>query len=284
MDISIIIVNYNGKDIIQDCLDSILSSDTTYQVEIIVVDNQSQDNSIELLEQYQSSITLLKNTDNRGFSKANNQGIKCARGQYVWLLNNDTVLFKDTIQKLLDYYEKNPEIGALMPKLLNKDQTLQYPGGILGSWKYRGQKPTSVSFISGAAFLTTAKVLESVGGLDENYFFYNEDLDLSKEILKKSKKLIYYPGAQIIHLGGASTATRKPASVIEGYRGGLYFCYKQYPRPIFHIYRFVLLLDIIPRWVLNKIGSIVNPSKKEMAKAYEKVLRISLFQDIVIHK
>ena len=119
--ISVFIVNFNGASFIKECLDSVLASKLSVPLEIIVVDNQSTDNSLEILKTYLDKVTVLKNYNNSGFSKGNNIAADYAKGDYYFLLNNDTTLFADTLQKLYDYMIAHENIGALVPKLMNKD-------------------------------------------------------------------------------------------------------------------------------------------------------------------
>ena len=281
-ELSIIIVNYNGETVLEECLQSIYRSKTQSSYEIIVIDNDSKDNSIQLLERHIDTITLIKNSENKGFSAANNQGIDVAVGEKIFLLNNDTILNETTLETLMTYYNDHPEIGAIAPKLLNKDKSLQAPGSILGAWQFNSEKPKKLSFLCGAAFLTTKEILEKTNGLDENFFFYNEDIDLCKQIIKLGYPLIYYPKASLVHLGGQSTATRRAGSIIEGYRGGLYLCYKHYPKIIYLLYRMVLFIDLIPRLVLNSLLSVVNKNKRDIAKVYLTIVKINMTNDIFL--
>jgi len=253
--ISIIVVNFNGEKTLKECLDSIIFTQTQYTFEIIVVDNASEDKSLEILDRYQKEITLIKNNENRGFSAANNQGISIAKGEFIFLFNNDAVLLDDTLTLLYEYLSQHADVGAIGPKLLNKDGSIQYAGSILGRWRFGERRPQSVTFLSGAAFFTRKTLLDEIGGLDEHFFFYNEDIDLCKQIMKKKLKLIYLPDISVIHYGGVSTGTRKAASIKEGIIGGLYLCKKHYPKPIYYLYKIILtalLLILLPFFWLTK--------------------------------
>ncbi|NBV41488.1 glycosyltransferase family 2 protein [bacterium] len=280
MDLSIIIVNYNGAHFLTPCLDSIFNSETRYRYEVIVVDNASIDISASILSQYPSKINVIINQHNSGFSAGNNQGVRQSSGRYIFLLNNDTVLEKNTIQTLMEYYEAHPEIGAIAPKLLNGDGSLQSPGSILMRWIYTAEKPREVSFIAGAAVLTKRSVYDKIGGLDEHYFFYNEDVDFCKTLKKNGYKIIYLPLASLTHFGGLSTRTRKEASIVEGYRGGLYFCLKHYGVVIYGLYSVILLIDVVPRLIWNMILSVVRQSDRQYLKAYLRILWIIFTGDI----
>ena len=280
--VSVFIVNYNGADFILDCLDSLLASKTTFDLDIIIIDNCSTDESIQRLLPYKDRITLLKNYHNSGFSKANNICASYAKGDYYFLLNNDTVLQSDTIQLLYDYMIQFSDIGALVPKLLNRDGSIQCPGSIFGQWKFKSKKPIDVSFVAGAALLVKKSVYETINGLDENLFFYNDDVDLCAVLRKKNFRIVYYPYASLTHYGGISTSFRKIKSLIEGYRGGFYVCYKHYPRFIYRLYRFFVLFDIIPRFLIHLLLALFRPLNRSYLSLYIAVLKINLNNDIFV--
>jgi len=223
--LSIVIVNYNGHRFIRRCLDSIFASEFS-SYEVIVVDNHSQDDSLSLLSTYKDRIRLIVNQENLGFSKANNQGFKHCLGEFVLLLNNDTIVSPLAFKKMVDYLKAHDQVGALSPRLLNPDGSIQTQGSVLGAWQFKSSRIRSVSFICGAAILTRKKVLDQIGGLDENLYFYNEDIDFCKQVKKLGYQIIYYPDSEVVHFGGLSTATRKADSIVDGYRGGLYIVYK----------------------------------------------------------
>ena len=136
INLSIIIINYNGASFLNDCLDSIFNSKVSFNYEVIVLDNNSSDDSLELLKSYQNKIRLIKNKANTGFSYANNQGVKVSNGDYILLLNNDTILEKDTLEKLWKVYPSLSKNSVVTPKLLNSDGSLQCPGSIWGHWRF----------------------------------------------------------------------------------------------------------------------------------------------------
>lgn len=280
--ISVFIVNFNGAAFIAACLESVLASECAVPFEIIVVDNQSTDDSLAVLQGYTDRVTVLKNLHNSGFSKGNNIAATVAQGHYYFLLNNDTVLPKDTLEALYTYMKTQQNIGALVPKLLSKNNTLQCPGSIWGSWRFYAKQPVDVPFIAGAAVFMSREVYESIGGLDENLFFYNDDVDLCKVLLKQKRRLVYYPLTSLTHYGGLSTSFRKLGSLIEGYRGGFYICYKHYPR-FYQVYRLVVLLDIIPRLIYHFLCSFFKSEQSKFVDAYKMVLRINWQSDIFVH-
>ena len=281
-EISVFIINYNGAAFIEACLESVLNSKCSVDIEVIVVDNQSTDHSIDILKTYKDKVTVVKNKHNSGFSKGNNIAASYATGNYYFLLNNDTVLPEDTIQKLYDYHSQFSNIGALVPKLLNQDGTIQCPGSIFGQWKFKSKTAIDVSFVAGAALMMNRGVYEQIGGLDDHLFFYNDDVDLCKTLLKNNYRLVYYPDAQLTHFGGLSTQFRKLGSLIEGYRGGMYVCYKHYGNMAYFLYRFLVLFDLIPRLLIHCVRSVFDVDQKQYVKAYLRVLTINLKNDIFV--
>ena len=276
LDLSIVIINFNGAAFILDCLESIYNSRCSASFEIIVVDNQSSDDSIKLLDAYDKPLVKIYNTFNYGFSYANNQAFEIANGTMVFMLNNDTILNETTLQKLMDYMKDKPKIGAVAPKLLNKDGTIQCPGSSLGHWRFKSGIPKKVPFIAGAAVMIRKEVLDEIGGLDPNLFFYNDDIDFCYNLKKAGYEIWYYPKASLTHFGGLSTKFRKIGSLIEGYRGGLYIAKKHYGVVIYIIYRIVLLLDIVPRMGGHLILSIFKKESEAFLKAYATIFMINL--------
>ena len=280
--ISVFIINYNGAYFIKNCLDSVLSSQCSVEFEIIVVDNSSTDDSLSILSLYENQIKIVKNNHNSGFSKGNNIAAMYAKGDCYFLLNNDTILNADTIEQLYQYMKRYSDIGALVPKLLNKDGTIQCPGSIFGRWRFHTSKATDVPFVAGAALLMTKKIYHDIGGLDENLFFYNDDVDLCKVLIKKQLRLVYYPLAELIHIGGLSTKFRKIGSLIEGYRGGFYVCHKHYNIFVYQLYRFFVMFDIIPRMIIHLLKSLFRSSHLDYVRLYIEVIKINLTNSIFV--
>ncbi|MBU3957235.1 glycosyltransferase family 2 protein [Patescibacteria group bacterium] len=245
MKISIIVLSWNTKKLLRNCLDSILSSLTTSHrpptTEIIVVDNGSTDGSPEIVKKIKKSknqkikIRLIENKKNLGFAKGNNQGIRVAKGDLIMFLNSDTIVQKDAIAKLARHLSQNKKAGAVCPLILNKDSSIQidpvylrYPSVASALFYYNPffrkiflkipflrsllfcpidpKNPHIIEQLSGAALMVRKKVLDQVGLFDEKIPFYFEDSDLSKRIQKAGWKTLVEPAAQIIHLRGASVA------------------------------------------------------------------------------
>lgn len=225
MDLSIIVVNFNTKDLIKDCIESIYKEGSKIKKEVIVIDNGSRDGSVLVLKKLQKkykNLILIFNKSNYGFSKANNQGIKKARGRYVLLLNSDTKVLPRSLGKLLEFAKTKKDAGVIGPRLLNPDGSLQpscyhFPTltgafaeyflgkkGFFEKYAPKTSLPEQVDAVVGAAFLITPLALKRIGLLDERYFFYFEDLDYCRKVYKKGLKVYYFPDSCIYHYHGAS--------------------------------------------------------------------------------
>lgn len=203
-DISVIIVHYNTPNLLHNCVESLYEHTTGIRFEVIIVDNNSSEapnyNAFR-----QSNLTWIKNTKNTGFAAANNQAAQMARGKYLFFLNTDTYLTSNALDICYTYIVKHPEAGIVGPRLRQTDHRTQYYGSCLGRWQYIGTSPRRVGFISGAAILMNTYIYRQIGGFDEKFFFYNEDLDLGLTLRRYGFRLIYHPKAFIYHLGGQSS-------------------------------------------------------------------------------
>lgn len=235
MKLSIIIVSYNTKTILDDCLSSIYSSQIQDPYEIIIVDNHSQDGTIEMLECKYPQAILIKNQTNNLFAKANNQGAEIAQGEYLLLLNSDTIVYDNNIQKMIDYFDTlGKEVICIGPKVLNKDRSVQSEGFPNSSimeritmcfklYKFlpsfllpmgapcKGNHARPVGWVVGACMMMRKDYYLKVGGLNENVEFYGEEPEFGYRTHRLGYKTIYYPSAEIIHLGGSSTDKTKSA-------------------------------------------------------------------------
>jgi len=231
-DISVIIVNYNVKHFLRQCIESVVAATHGLTVETIVVDNTSVDGSVQMLREEFPEVVCIENTDNVGFSKANNQGIDLAKGKYILLLNPDTILQEDTLIQCHTYAQTNPDVGAIGVKMLDgsgrylPESKRGFPTATAAFCKITGLYkffPRSARFnayyaghidadttghvdvLCGAFMYMQRSVVEAVGGLDEDYWMYGEDIDLSYQIQKAGYKIAYLPTTSIIHYKGEST-------------------------------------------------------------------------------
>ena len=237
--LSIIIVTWNTAKITCQAIDSIYKHLKDTSFEIIVVDNNSSDDTVDKISQIKKShlsLTLIKNPKNYGFSKANNIGAKKAKGQYLFFLNSDTLLFDNSIKQSLDYLNQNSrQVGIIAPQLLNADKTPQAsvfpPQTILNAikqfcfdqasqfTKYTPAGSGPVNAVSGAALIISQKDFNKIGAWNEKYFFYFEDLDLCQKIRRLGKHVYYFKQAKIIHFHGQSSqgpAKRQWKKLIPG--------------------------------------------------------------------
>ena len=244
MDLSIIIPSFNTKNLLDRCLKSIANSlrSSTMQYEIIVVDNASKDGTIELLKSKYPRVISIFNNSNMGYSKSNNFAITRAKGKYVLLLNSDTVVLKDGIEKLYLYCKNNPKLFA-GGKLLNEDMSSQpscgpfytipvvalmlfTKGDYWGATRYSPNEIRRVDWVSGACLMGKRSSFTDVGLFDESIFMYMEDIEFMYRARLQEYTTIFYPTAQFIHTGAASSGNRK-TPVVNIYRGLQYF-YKKH--------------------------------------------------------
>ena len=241
-DLSIIILSYNTKDLLKDCLQSVKKAEANgFSFEIIVVDNASSDSSPEMVKKEFPEVRLICNKKNLGFAGGNNLGIPCAQGRYILFLNSDTEVAPEAFKKMIEFMDKYPQVGAATPK------TLLFSGGIdpdchrgfptpwasicyfLGLEKLFPKsrifgryhqfyldldKVHEIDAGFGTFMFVRKEVLDQVGGWDESYFFYGEDLDLFYRIKKAGWKVMFYPEPLVTHHKGASSGLRQESKEI----------------------------------------------------------------------
>src|SRR3989339_1210784 len=177
LDLSIIIVNYNDSRFIEDCISSVYRSTHKISFEIIFVDNKSTDRSVEIVQTKFPKVKIIQSPKNLGFCGGNNKGLKEYSGRYAMLLNTDTITKNGAFDTMVGFMDSHPKVGACGPKLLNSDGSIQHQGGMFGKkfWLYK--YPTKINYMIGACIMARREVIDQVGGLDENFFFSNDDLD-----------------------------------------------------------------------------------------------------------
>lgn len=218
----------NTADITVKCLRSIQKEIGDISFEVILVDNGSIDTSVKQFNKlkkedfWKTRLSLILNHSNEGYAKANNQGIKMAGGQYVLLLNNDTIIHNKSIQNLVDFADRTSDAGVVGAKLINADGTPQmscynFPTvksafkeywlgakGLFEKFAPIGNTPQTVDSVVGAVFLVTPTALKRIGLLDERYFAYFEDIDYCRQVWKKGLKVYYLPKSIVTHYHGAT--------------------------------------------------------------------------------
>jgi len=233
LDLSIIIVSFNTREILTNCVESVIKFTKNIKYEIIIVDNDSKDGSqeqIKYLQKKYSQVSLIASKENLGFGKANNLGAKKAKGEYLLFLNSDTVIFDNAIKQSLENLKKQNKVGVYSCKLLNADKTIQASGGhfpnlgnvfawqlfiddlpIIGKFipSFHPQlvsydRNKQMDWVTGAFMIIPKNVFEEVEGFDENIFMYTEEMELCFRLRKRGYKTMYQISPAIIHLGGAS--------------------------------------------------------------------------------
>lgn len=271
MKLSVIIVNYNVKFFLEQCLHSVYKAIHQLPTEVFVVDNNSVDGSCAMVKEKFPQVHLIENRQNTGFSKANNQAIRLAKGEYVLLLNPDTVVEEDTFEKVVHFLDEHPEAGGLGVKMIDgkgvflPESKRGLPTPMVSFYKIFGFSklfPRSKRFaryhlgylsndeiheidvLAGAFMLMRKETLEKVGLLDEDYFMYGEDIDLSYRITKGGYKNYYYPGTTIIHYKGESTKKGSINYVRVFYNAMIIFARKHFSTQNAKLFSFFINLAI----------------------------------------
>jgi GT2 family glycosyltransferase len=269
LDLSIVIVNFNTRDIILDCLQSIHAHTKDISFEILVVDNHSQDGSVQAIRERFPKTVLIENEANRGFSAANNQGLRISKGRYAVLLNSDTVLVENCFAAIVRYLDAHPEYSILGPEIIDvndrpcsmrlwEDTAYDAALKILGrfdpvsEFKKMGARETKeVEVVGGSCFVIQREIFASVGLLDENYFLYNEEDDFCRRARRLGKRICYFPETRIRHLLGRSTHQPqiREKVILETYKSDLYFFSKHYSPPwnllLRSLYRLTFALGLL---------------------------------------
>jgi GT2 family glycosyltransferase len=280
LNLSIIIVNWNTQDILRDCLRSIYEQGGEIDLEVIVIDNASTDGSVEMVKKDFPQVTLIENSQNRGFAAANNQGIDISKGRYVLLLNSDTVVLDNAIAKTVAFADSHPKAAIVGCRVLNPDQTLQptcfmfpsilnmllsssYLYKLFPRSKFFGREQMTwwdrndikeVDVVTGCFMLIRQKAIQQVGTMDEQFFMYGEETDWCYRFKQAGWKILFTPCAEIIHLGGQSAQKRATTMVVQLRKSILQFM-KKHHGPL--VYRIACLLTVIFLAVRLPIWSVI---------------------------
>jgi len=274
--ISVVILSYNTRELLEKCLNSILENEKESNIEIIVVDNASADGSVDMVRKRFPQVVLIANEKNLGFASAVNQGLRISRGRFIVVLNSDTVLLNNAFTKMAEFMKENPGAGAVRPKVLNPDGSLQRQGS--GIWRIfkAPDRVYELDWVSGCCMMLRREIIENVGFFDEFFFFYNEDLDYSKRIKKAGWKLYYFPPANIIHYWGKSSKGLEEKLLIEGYRGGYYLCEKYYGRPVLLFYKMLALLELIAKIIVCVFFLPWKRDIKNRIRTYFRIIKMTV--------
>jgi len=291
MDISIVVVSWNTKNFLVECIESIISTTKKYAYEIIVVDNASSDGSPDEIKEHYPQVLLIQNESNLGFAKANNIGIMMkSTGRYVCLINSDVKVLPECLDTICDYLDSKPSIGLLGPTIFNSDRTLQPSCRKLPSlWTtlcsalgldkmflrsnfYSGEqmlffkhdKIIDVGALSGCFLVARRSAIDSVGFLDEDFFMYSEDVDWCKRFHRLKWRVVFYPEAKAIHYGGGSSANARLKFFIERERALLQYWKKHFGCAYARIHLLMRLLHYGIRVLGGSMLWIVIYSKRRM--------------------
>ncbi|MBN2417494.1 glycosyltransferase [bacterium] len=281
-DFSVIIVSYNVRDYLRQCLRSLLRSLAGFDAEIIVVDNNSPDGSVVMVQREFPSVSLVTNRENRGFARASNQGLGMASGRWIALVNPDTLIMDDTFQVCVDFLEGHPEAGMAGCKIINPDGTLQpacrrsYPTPWVAFTKLAGlsalfpksrlfgrynvtyldeNEISEVEAISGSFMVVRREAAEQAGPLDESFFMYGEDLDWCFRIRARGWKIFYLPGTRIVHYKGKSGSGRSFAGLKMFYDAMYVFVRKHFTNS-WSIPKPVIIAGI---WIKQLLAYLIHP-------------------------
>jgi GT2 family glycosyltransferase len=254
--VSVIVVTWNGKQYALECLTSLHEQESALPVEIIVVDNASTDGTPDAIREQFPNVLLVRNNANLGFAKANNIGMSRSRGKYVCLVNSDVVVPPGCLERMVGYLEKNSGIGVLGPKMISPDgsigqSVMRLPtvwnticcalglhsilpaSRIFGGFLMEGytyDRIDEVEVLTGWFWMLPRVALQQVGGLDEQFFMYGEDIDWCHRFIKAGWRVVFYPGAEALHYGAKSSAEAPTRFYVEMRRANLQYFRKHHGR------------------------------------------------------
>ena len=301
--LSVIIVNWNVRDLLRECLHSLDAGRGALALEVIVVDSASADGSVEMIRAEFPWVRLIPCDENVGFPRGNNLGLAEARGDYLLLLNPDTVVLGDALAVMRDYLVAHPTVGAIGPQLLNPDGTVQssrrrFPTlatGFFESTWLQGLAPgvlrryyaldlpddatAEVDWLVGACIMVPRAVYERIGGLDEGYFMYSEELDWCRRIVAAGWRVVYHPAAQVIHHVGQSSDQAVTARHVNFQRAKLRYYRKYHGRAAAGALRLFLLGNYAGQLALEGVKGALGSKpdlRRQRVRAYAAVLRSGL--------
>jgi GT2 family glycosyltransferase len=301
-DLSIIIVNWNTRELLAECLASV--SGSRLQVEgpaaqslttaTFIVDNASTDGSATMVRERFPWVRLIENPENVGFARANNQGLAQAQGRYVLLLNPDTEVHPGALEVLVAFMDAHPRAGACGARLLNADGSLQpachsmltpdrefwrllflerlWPRATYRMGHWDSVTPRRVEVIKGACLLLRREALDQVGTLDESYFMYTEEVDLCYRLAAAGWELWYVPAAVVTHYGEASSGQVREEMYLQLYRSKVQFYRKFGGAKHARLAKVLLALAYTPRAVVVSLAALAQPAQRTRAHLYRRFL------------
>ncbi len=305
-DLSIIIVSWNVRELLLGCLAALPEAvGKGVDYEVIVVDNASQDGTVGAVQESFPAVRIIANTDNRGFTRGNNQGLAVAQGRYLFFLNPDTEPQPGSIAELIHYLQTHPNVGVVGPRLRYGDGSHQpsrrrfptlmmlfaestiiqhyFPGLKLFAYYTMADTPDDipqeVDWLVGAAFMVRREVYEQIGGLDEGFFMYSEELDWCKRAKDAGWRIAYDPAAEVIHYEGKSSEQAVARRDIAFFSSRVRYAHK-YHGPVWaELLRWWLLATFLFQWLREGAKWLVGHKRDLRAQrmaAYEQVLKSGL--------
>jgi GT2 family glycosyltransferase len=297
VDVTVIIVSWNARSHLRNCLDSVHKSGGSMIREVIVVDNASTDGSPEMVEENFSQVTLIRSKENLGFARANNLGMKCASAAYFGLINSDVIVHPGCFESLVAFLDGHREVGLVGPKIFGSDGQLQrtcrrlptlwntfcrslaldnlfcrwplFSGREMRHWDQTSL--AEVDVLNGCFWLARREAVDNVGGLDERFFFYAEDVDWCKRFRDAGWKVVFVPQATATHFGGGSSSNAPLKYSVEMLRANLAYWKKH--RGILGMIAFYLLsvLHHFFRLILRGFRTIFdNDSENQIAHKFKR--------------
>jgi GT2 family glycosyltransferase len=300
VDLSIIIVNWNTRELLVQCLQSIEDTVREVEFEVWVVDNGSSDGSVTMVEERFPDVHIIANTTNVGFVRANNQALALCRGRYVLLLNSDTQILADSVYRAVRFIDEHPRVAVVGVQLLNSDGTFQasytpFPtllrevlilsglgrllfGQAFPSRKAEVEKGAQkiTGYVEGAFILARREAIDQVGGLDEHIFMYAEEVDWCYRFHQAGWEVWYLPRALIIHHGGQTTKKRKGRMEAELYRSRIYFFRKHHGKAAAFCLQVIICAITLPKMVIHRLLRYVTRGRVGRTVTSWQELRLAL--------
>ena len=309
MKLSIIIVSWNVKKVLTNCIGSIEENSASEPFEVIVVDNASSDRTVEFVRNKFPDVVIIANSQNLGFAAANNQGIEKSQGEYILLLNPDTIVHSGSLDVLIEFMDENEDVGICGPQLLNQDGTIQssarcfptFRGALYRhtalrflhifreeykKWLMKGfdhKSQMDVDQIMGAALMIKRTIIDHIGAMDERFFMYYEEVDLCYKVKQAGWRVVFMPEVAIIHLGGQSSGQIPVKKQMMAITSLLKFFRKHRGKSITAVFNCIFKPAIILRaicdlivGVLSYIFSVVTRNSRRHEKSQAKVKASSI--------
>lgn len=292
LDISVVIVNWNTRELLLNCIQSILNETKSSSLEIIVVDNDSTDGSVQAVQERYPQVKAVANKDNLGFAKANNIGIRQSTGRFVCIVNSDIVALDGCLDKMREYLEQNPKIGVIGPKTITETGQLrkncrEFPSLrntlchalflnriFPNVYMFRGRemlhydfkKPQVIEVLSGCFLMIRREALKDVGLLDETFFIYGEDFDWGKRFYSAGWNPTMYPEAKAIHIGGASSSRANIRFLLEKMKADYQYWTKHHGFLVTRLFIAITVMEYTIRSIGWAVISLFRRKNREFSR------------------